>query len=42
MADIGDIVGVTGVMNLTRTGELTIKKKVPIANACPLRKVHGL
>ena len=25
MADIGDIVGVKGVMNLTRTGELTIK-----------------
>ena len=46
MADIGDIVGVTGVMNLTRTGELTIKaKKFTHLTKClhPLpEKFHGL
>ena len=46
MADIGDIVGVKGVMNLTRTGELTIKaKKFTHLTKClhPLpEKFHGL
>ena len=46
MADIGDIVGVSGVMNLTRTGELTIKaKKVHTLNkvfASITRKVPWL
>ena len=46
MADIGDIVGVKGVMNLTRTGELTIKaKKFVHLTKClhPLpEKFHGL
>ncbi len=46
MADIGDIVGVRGVMNLTRTGELTIKaKKFVHLTKClhPLpEKFHGL
>ena len=46
MADIGDIVGIKGVMNLTRTGELTIKaKKFTHLTKClhPLpEKFHGL
>lgn len=46
MADIGDIAGVKGVMNLTRTGELTIKaKKYTHLTKClhPLpEKFHGL
>ena len=46
MADIGDIVGIKGVMNLTRTGELTIKaKKFIHLTKClhPLpEKFHGL
>ena len=46
MADIGDIVGIKGVMNLTRTGELTIKaKKFVHLTKClhPLpEKFHGL
>ena len=46
MADIGDIVGVKGIMNLTRTGELTIKaKKFTHLTKClhPLpEKFHGL
>ena len=46
MADIGDIAGVKGVMNLTRTGELTIKAfKYTHLTKClhPLpEKFHGL
>ena len=46
MADIGDIAGIKGVMNLTRTGELTIKaKKFVHLTKClhPLpEKFHGL
>ncbi len=46
IADIGDIVGIEGVMNLTRTGELTIKaEKFTHLTKClhPLpEKFHGL